>query len=197
MALYRYPPFVLEAGYSQNEQKLGQTATSFLKNMKGEILTVLTIDIQYLKHKERRGNCHTASLSLWTTKQVQGRDDALSMSCSKHEFRGEDGKALPGELVLPLDLFLPLDRRGGNSDAESEVRLSFSRLSEFIDEAEERQRIADATPSPPLRSRRVNTLIWEGVDGGITEENLASGPKRRKTGSEPTIDRDEVRDEIA
>lgn len=186
---YRYPPFVLEVAYSQDEQDLRQTATSFLRNMAGEILTVLTIDIQYLKHKERKGgNCHTASLSLWTANEEQGRDGALRVSCSTHEFRGKDGKALPGELVLPLDLFLPLDKRGGNpADGESEVRLSFSRLSGFIDEAEERQRIADATPSPPrLRSKRANTLIWEGVDGDVTEEKLASGPKRRKTGSEPT-----------
>jgi hypothetical protein len=186
---FRYPPFILEVAYSQEERDLRQTATSFLRTMPGQICTILAIDIEYLRQEKRRKNCHTASLSLWTTRKEQGRDGALRLSCSTHEFRDKDGRALPGELVLPLDFFLPLDKRSENStcgdSADSDIRLSFSRLSEFIDEAEERQRIFDATPTPPLRPKRINTLIWEDGDGDVTEEKLESEPKRQKTGPEP------------
>jgi hypothetical protein len=89
------------------------------------------------------------------------------LSFPTQEFRGEDGNALPGELNLPLDLFLPLDKRSDNPAGDA-VLLSFACRSEFIDQAEDRQRIADATPTPPLRPKRLNILIWENANGDVT-----------------------------
>lgn len=190
---YRYPPFVFEVAYSQDRRNVHQTATDYFKAMPGKICTVLAIEIDYTEPQDRKeqGHCHSASLALWTSELEEEHNDgqedgSITISHYTRCFRQQSGRPMPGELVLPFRHFLPLEERSrfGNDSLDSEIRLSFAKLSKFVTMAEKRQRLADASISPeppPTRRKTIKKIKWKDEGGDFTEQRLQTESKRQRT----------------
>lgn len=107
-----------------------------------------------------------------------------------------DGQALPGDLVLPLKLFMPFkvrDQLPSDLGPDDCVHLPFVRLSELVNEAERWQRVMEGTasPSPPPQLRNLKRVVFTTNDGTVTRvEQVAKRHKvdgdRPRTGESST-----------
>lgn len=145
----KWPHFVFEVGYRQDEKSLRSKMTEHYEAL-ASVCTFLTFDIDYADPAQRRvaGHFHPASVSLWTSEPDYGEDCgeeydydiAIRCMLDAAVFRDKDGRAMDGEVVLPFRLFIPAEERSKLPDeaATADIRISFSRLSEIVYTAERR-----------------------------------------------------------
>ncbi|KAJ8112742.1 hypothetical protein ONZ43_g5325 [Nemania bipapillata] len=146
-----YPPFVVEAAYSEDWESLNDKVDEYFTTLGGGIRTVLGFDIGYKKPKDGQNRHHTASVSLWS---ASIEDDYLTIDrkMNKVVFRTEEGITIPGALVLPLELFLPLEDRDkipAHVQDRAVIQFDFAFLAQLLSKAESRQQIIDSHRSPP------------------------------------------------
>lgn len=187
---YRYegsltPPFLLEVAYSQDADHLRQKMTHIFMELGGKVSAVLAFDIGYEEKAQRKqGHSHAASVSLWTSERI---DDTTNVAMYTRVFRTEDGRSVPGELLLPFKSFLPLPEQAKLPQHDDKVRLDFALLAELLQAAEQTQGVQDAgvSPSPlPAESRRpAKRIRFIDLDTDITRELQLPASKRRSRSS--------------
>lgn len=99
----RYPAFVFEVAYSQEEESLADKVAQFFEQLPSDIGSVLGFDIEYADKADRRkDHFHGATVSLWVS-EPSDDDQALDVTRTIHQepFRDRRGKALPGECETP------------------------------------------------------------------------------------------------
>ncbi|KAI0398696.1 hypothetical protein F4802DRAFT_592418 [Xylaria palmicola] len=173
-----YPQVVIEIAYSEGERKAKDKSHEYFTEMPGKISSVLLFDIHYAPRKERRAqdHSHCASLSLWVSEKVEGVV-TVRRTVNTATFR-DKGQPLPGELVLPLELFIPPRDRDKLPVRDIELHLGYEALSEFIDRAEQRQSLADATPPPTSPVEKIKFIDEHGAI--VSETTNVPGAKRRR-----------------
>lgn len=165
----RYPHVIIEIAYSQDKKSLDDIVAEYFEQVSDKFCTCLAFDIDYAYPQERRepGHKHPASVSVWTSEP--GPEDLETINIKSLMdavvFRDKDATATPGELVLPFRLLVPAGERNNIPDTDAEARLPFARLAGFVDEAEQQQRVIEAsvTPEPAAPPRR--KLRWLDKDG--------------------------------
>lgn len=195
---YRYPPFLVEVAYSQDEKELLNTVkTYFTRRFPGKICTILSIKVQWAEEHRRKlpGHFHAASVSLWTSASAED-DDVLIRHVVDASFRDDKGRALPGAVAIPLASFLPLKERDSyDIPAHAELRLDFADLAGYVELGEARQRERDRTasrsPTPQQPEKRVRVLFADTAGAVVEEHTMPS--KRRRTGSPPATARPRTR----
>lgn len=182
----RQPPLILEVAYSQDEKDLLRKVTEIFMAMPGKIGTVLAFDIGYEPRAGRRDRSHTASVSLWTSQQS---DEAFEVVRVRNaEVFCCDGQATPGALTLDFEMFVPPSERAKlPPGAKAELRLDFTRLSQFVLEAEQAQLAVDASVSPPASPTRrppAKRIRFLEANGDVTLEAKLPDAKRQRTTSD-------------
>lgn len=182
----RYPPFLVEVAYSQDEKELHDTVKTYFKRFPGKICTILSIKVQWAEEQRRRlpDFFHAASVSLWTSAFSEA-NDVLIRHVLDAPFRDASGQALPGAVTIPLASFLPLRERDRyDIPAGTELRLDFADLASYVELGEARQRERDRTASrsPTPRPEQRVKVLFADVAGDIVEEHTLPS-KRRRTGS--------------
>lgn len=188
---YRYegsrtPPFILEVAYSQDADNLRQKITQMFMELEGRISAVLAFDIGYEEKAQRKqGHSHAASVSLWTSERI---DDTINVSMDTRVFRTDNGRFVPGELVLPFKSFLPLSEQAKLPQHDDKVRLDFALLAELVQAAEQTQGVQDASvsPSPSLTAesqRPAKKIKFVDLNRDTTREMELPAPKRRRGSS--------------
>lgn len=184
----RYPPLVLEVAYSQDEKNLDDKVTQYFENLPGGICGVLGFAIEYAERPQRKAETfsHTASVSLWSSEQ---EDEVLCVHRAMNNicFRDQNGQPRSGELVLPFTSFLPFKERKkappAATQASSNIHITFAALSEFVDNAERRQRIIEGTVSPSSEPEvslpRQKRVMWKDEAGEVYRDVIVK--RRRKT----------------
>jgi hypothetical protein len=180
----KYPHFLFEVGYSQDERSLRRIVTEYFEEVVETEYTFLTFDIDYAYPPKRKvkGHYHPASVSLWVSEQDFGCgedydcDVVVKNLMDTVVFRDKAGNAMQGELVLPFKLFVPAERRGDLPDealaAAANINIPFGRLSELVNSAEQLQRECEAD-APALRVRKVR---WLDTDGAVTRDTMRAPP---------------------
>lgn len=191
---YRYdgvraPPFILEVAYSQDADDLWQKITEVFVEMQGRVGTVLAFDIRYENKAQRKaqGHAHGASVSLWTSEQTDDTVDVIQVMDTQ-VFRGEDGRAVPGELLLPFRSFLPASEQAKlpQHARDEKLRLNFALLAQLLQAAEQTQSMHDASvsPSPPAGPQRpAKKIRFLDLNGDVTREMKLPASKRRRSSS--------------
>lgn len=138
--------------------------------------------------RKAHGHPHNASISLWASAQDDEDTITVKNVIAARTFRDADGQAIPGDLVLPFTMLLPLRKRSQITASardiyDAELRISFASLSKSIQIAEEEERVINASPSPSP-SPRPKKLRFLDIEGNVIEElskrktRLASQPRR-------------------
>lgn len=178
----KHPTFIFEVAYSQREKKLLETIEMYFDMF--EICTVLTIDVEYVPSTSRKSlGSPLSPVSLWTSMEEAG-DIIIQQVLDRKAFRQEK-QPLPGELIIPFKLLLPWTERNSQHLPDANLRFPFSELSDWVSQTEARQRLQDATPSPPPprpKKRRYVNQGGEEVDGLGSSKRVALGSD---SGSEP------------
>lgn len=188
---YRYegsrtPPFILEVAYSQDADNLRQKITQVFMELEGKVSAVLAFDIGYEEKAQRKqGHAHPASVSLWTSERI---DDTISVATDTRAFRTDDGRSVPGELVLPFKSFLPLPEQAKLPQNDEKVRLDFALLAELIQAAEKTQGVQDASvspspPSPAESQRPPKKIKFVDLNTDTTRELQLPASKRQRSSS--------------
>ncbi|KAI3316925.1 hypothetical protein HD806DRAFT_516367 [Xylariaceae sp. AK1471] len=176
--------FALEVAYSQSENDLLQKAREYFEDGPNPVFTLLNINIDYQRPATRAAQdyIHSASVSLYTSTPSNGE---VTIRClmDRHVFRNENGEAMPGELLIPFKLLLPLDERSKIPlDAQNAaLRFSFESLSELVSDSEKAQQESETASSNPLPSSRKFT--WVGEDGNVIRQAKVSEPQQQRTPS--------------
>ncbi|KAI1149896.1 hypothetical protein F4825DRAFT_428700 [Nemania diffusa] len=179
-----YPPFIIEVAYSQEERNLLSKVKEIFREFPGGVCTVLTIDINYERPDVRKADDHPqgASVSLWASTQEDDDTIGIEKVIDSRIFRGADGQTIPGDLVLPFAMLLPLHKRSEITESarDAELRISFASLSKSVQIAKEEGRILEASPSPSP-SPRPQKLRFRDKDGNVTGEmDVGPRPKRQQ-----------------
>lgn len=180
----QYPAFVLEVAYSEDEESLLDKVKEFFACFQGDISSILGFDITYPKGERRSTFTHNASLTLWTSQQ-EGSRLRVQTPLNGRSFRA-DGHAVPGDLILPFKLFVPLkaqNRLPLDLGPDADVRIAFANLCNFLEEAERHQNDMEPTtsPSPPPEGEQgIKRVTFEDEDGSVTWDAEVSAPKRRR-----------------
>lgn len=194
----RYPPFIVEVAYSQDEQDLLNTVKTYFTKLPGKICTILSINIQFAERQKRKlpDHFHAASVSLWTS-ESSGNDILIRHSVDA-KFRDDQGRAIPGTVTIPFASFLPLKECGKyDIPAHAELRLDFADLASYVALGETRQRERDEnvsrSPTPQLEQR--GKVLFADLDGAIVDEHVMPSKKRRtgSVGSVPIVSRSRTR----
>ncbi|POS71639.1 hypothetical protein DHEL01_v209964 [Diaporthe helianthi] len=179
----RHPAFVLEVAYSQDGDDLDNKVTGFFKQLPGRVCNVLGIDVTYLQRGVRSRGSHSASVSLWTSHDEEDGGLRVRLALDKQVFRTDDGQAQPGDLILPFSLFVPSDIRTQLPDLgpEAHVCISFACLSDLVSDAEQQQRVCEATasPSPEPQRQRYKRVAFERADGTVAMVEQMLSKRRR------------------
>jgi hypothetical protein len=182
----RIPPFILEVAYSQDPDNLRRKITQIFMELEGKVSAVLAFDIGYEEKAQRKhGYSHAATVSFWSSERV---DDTINVAMDTRVFRTDDGRAVPGELVLPFKCFLPLPEQAKLPQHDEKVRLNCTLLAELIQAAEQTQEVQDASvsPSPPLpaESRRpAKRIKFLDLNTDTTRELQLPASKRQRSSS--------------
>ncbi|KAK5636038.1 hypothetical protein RRF57_011750 [Xylaria bambusicola] len=180
-------PFIFEVAYSEEEKGLLNKIHEYFLEVPG--CTVLSFDLNYAVPSARRveGYTHAASVSLATSMPDPDPDDpgfvAVEALVEAEMFR-HAGQAIQGNLEIPFKLFVPLEQREElpESANNASVCIRFADLARFLSDAEEQQRIRDATPEP---TRPVRGIRWRKRDGNVIT-TLVPEPRRPRTRSTST-----------
>ncbi|KAI0878771.1 hypothetical protein GGS24DRAFT_441915 [Hypoxylon argillaceum] len=174
-----YPQVVIEVAYSEGEKKAMNKSREYFTEKPGEISAVLLIDIHDALKRKRRAQSysHSGQLSLWTSRE---EEDVVTVQRAVNAgvFRNH-GQTSIGELVLPFELFIPPDRRHTLPVQNVALHLSYEMLSDFVTNAEERQRLADATPPRSSRGRRGRRVRLIDEHGDAMSEESFDAKRRR------------------
>jgi hypothetical protein len=152
----KYPPFVIEVAHSQNQKDLPVLADTYIRRSDAGTRTVLTIDLQYVapsKTKVFPSPPHKAVYSIFRfrEKNIDGQVKALvEADVENCAFRREDGQPEPGQLVLRISDFCPLEQV--DRAVDHEITISHDAISKLVSKAERHQHDATA-PVPPRRQR--------------------------------------------
>lgn len=154
--------------------------------LEGKVSAVLAFDIGYEEEAQRKqGHSHAASVSLWTSERI---DNTINVTMDTRVFRTDDGRSVPGELVLPFRSFLPLPGQAKLPQDDEKIRLDFALLAKLIQAAEQTQgmQIAGVSPSPPLPAdsqRPAKKIKFSDLNRDATRELQLPASKRRRSGS--------------
>lgn len=187
----RHPPFIFEIAFSQDAEDLNNKVVKLFEKLPGKLCMALGIDIDYREREGRRaGFCYAARASLWTS-DLDG--DTITVTClmDSRPFRDENGIALPGEVVLPFQYFMPTAERRNlpPPNPGSDIHLSFASLSETINVAMEIQNASDKSVSPVPKSQSVKRVRFVNSDGEVTGEKSLTVPKRQRVSDAETAPR--------
>lgn len=166
---HRYPHVIIEIAYSQDKKILDEIVAEYFEQISDKFCTCLAFDIDYAYPQGGRepGHKHPASVSVLTSEPDPEDLETINIKSLMDTvvFRDKDATATPGELVLPFRLLVPAGERNNIPDTDAEARLPFARLAGFVDEAEQQQRVIEAsvTPEPAAPPRR--KLRWLDKDG--------------------------------
>ncbi|KAJ3579597.1 hypothetical protein NPX13_g960 [Xylaria arbuscula] len=179
-----HPQLVIEIAYSEGERRATEKSHEYLTEVPGKVNGVLLVDIHYVPKTKRRTQTysHSASLSLWTTAKLGGVV-TIQRTVNAASFR-HAGQALAGELVLPFEIFISADQRDRLPVRNLKLHLSYGILSDFITRAEQRQSLADATPSPPSP---VEKIKFVDEHGDVMSET-AYVPRAKRREGNPQLD---------
>jgi len=141
-----YPGVVLEVSYSQDGKDLRKLAWDYIQYSNGDIKVVIGIDIKYSNTKE-------ATLSVWRPRYVREDGEELEILEAEERiisqaFRAGDGSFdnSTNVLCLSLDDFatdeISTNRHFGDS---TEVNISYKKLAQFLNRAEEMQQSREPT----------------------------------------------------
>ncbi|KAI0439747.1 hypothetical protein F4803DRAFT_27392 [Xylaria telfairii] len=179
----RYPPLILEVAYSQDERNVRQKAEDVLKRLPGQVCTVLALDIGYADPETRKPKTHSHQASVSTWVSIAKRNGSLDIKRAKAKvFRDESGKPVPGEILLPFDIVLPIEVRPEVPSPAPSIRLSFELLSKIVNDAEECQRLDDDDQPDTVADVKVVRFLDENDE--LEEEHPLPPPKRRKPSSQ-------------
>ena len=180
-------PFIFEVAYSEEEKGLLNKIYEYFLEVPG--CTVLSFDLNYAAPSARRveGYTHGASVSLATSMPDPDPGDpgfVVVEALVEVEIFRQAGQAIQGNLEIPFKLFVPLEQREElpESANNASVCIRFANLARFLSDAEEQQRIRDATPEP---IRPVRGIRWRKRDGNVII-TLALEPRRPRTRSTST-----------
>lgn len=167
------PPFLIEVGFSQGATSLERLAQEYYEESDGQIKTVLTIDIKYVSPAQRRSNPkfdRTAVFSLYRGPERIHQDTV---------FRNASGNLVPASLQLFLADFIPdqvleqLDSVLRKQAEETTLELPSQLLCQYLETAEDQQRVEDAveqgpsskqgTPTTRPSSRKRKSVHWGAV----------------------------------
>ncbi|KAI1358434.1 hypothetical protein F5Y08DRAFT_321863 [Xylaria arbuscula] len=179
-----HPQLVIEIAYSEGERRATEKSHEYPTEVPGKVNGVLLVDIHYVPKTKRRTQTysHSASLSLWTTAKLGGVV-TIQRTVNAASFR-HAGQALAGELVLPFEIFISADQRDRLPVRNLKLHLSYGILSDFITRAEQRQSLADATPSPPSP---VEKIKFVDEHGDVMSET-AYVPRAKRREGNPQLD---------
>ncbi|KAI0469414.1 hypothetical protein F4859DRAFT_523215 [Xylaria cf. heliscus] len=177
----KLPHFLFEVAYSEREHNLLAKVNEYFMYLT-PVSTILAFDIEYAAAESRSNpnHVHHASFSLWTSTET---DDDITVECLiKNQVFRDQGRAVPGELVIPFTLLLPFgERRKLPRDVQdhAQARFSFETLSQFLKRAEDQERVLEEPARPVVQKKR----RFLDVDGSLIGDTLlpAPEPKRPRT----------------
>lgn len=203
-----YPCFILEVANSQKSQDLPYLADDHFVSTKGNLKTVLTVDIEYLDLTQRRAGKEIRRTAVYSVYRYRRTYDdgigrfirELHLDIENIPFRAQDGSPIIGELKLNLSDFCPNEVLTGIRDPT--IKISHEALTKLLDDAEMWERNLEPSSGPStsehddfIRTRtRPPTLeiVPEDEEGWLNEENAVidqcsqedssySPPRRRPT----------------
>ncbi|KAH9205656.1 hypothetical protein DL95DRAFT_470381 [Leptodontidium sp. 2 PMI_412] len=86
----RYPGLIIEVAHSQSSDSLRQVAYDYILGSKGDIKTVVGIDIGYTK-PEDKDSSKLATMSIWKAKKRSGSDVDVQKVLDAKPFRNAEG----------------------------------------------------------------------------------------------------------
>ncbi|GAP85102.1 hypothetical protein SAMD00023353_2200310 [Rosellinia necatrix] len=166
-------PLFLEVAYSQGEKTLLNKLHEYFAKAPG--CTILSFDLDYATPSTRRaeGYAHGASVSLATSKpDPEDPEYVVVEALVESEMFQQAGQAVQGNLKIPFNLFVPLEQREDlpACAAAAGVNVNFADLARFLSDAEEQQRIRDATPEP---SKPIKGIKWRKRNGSVEASTIA------------------------
>ncbi|KAI0469994.1 hypothetical protein GGR56DRAFT_153441 [Xylariaceae sp. FL0804] len=193
------PTFIFEIAYSQTEEDLDQTVQEYYEDGPATA-TILAVNIEYAPPHIRSAHdhCHRGSMSWYTMipDDDAGDDtDVISTTIRRmmngQVFRDKDGRARPGQLEIPFELFLPFAVReqAGPLARQAKLRLSFEALANEVKDAEMLQRQREEArrvqkEQPPARKKRVIKWVDEDDDEVFRQTKV---PERKRQKTTPTM----------
>ncbi|KAI0470387.1 hypothetical protein GGR56DRAFT_148356 [Xylariaceae sp. FL0804] len=197
MTKKKFPPFIYEIAHSQRAQDLDEAVDEYFDTLRGSIGAFLAFKFDY--NNDLIGTPdfrYTGWVTLWTAK-VEGDTQHLSPVMDKVIFR-QQGRTLPGHLVLPFHFFIPpgdhhlipADVRDVRDTARStggtagcDIVIDFAKLGEWVETAEECQRSQKAaTPEPEVQVKTAikRKVTWD-ADGLNQVKTKQYRAKRQRT----------------